>query len=110
MPELPKLLQRVRKYRGRLRTRLGLRLLFLTGVRTGELLLSTPDQFHLDKGLWIIPPDVVKQLQVHMRKKRQKPQDIPPYSPYKRSRLSAYGVSRRSDRTRYSSDDIHRVE
>ncbi|MGD9730097.1 MAG: tyrosine-type recombinase/integrase, partial [Nitrospiraceae bacterium] len=79
MAELPKLLQRLRKYRGRLRTQLGLRLLFLTGVRTGELRLATPDQFHLDKGLWIIPPDVVKQLQMHMRKKRQKPQDIPPY-------------------------------
>lgn len=79
MTELPKLLQRLRKYRGRLRTQLGLRLLFLTGVRTGELRWATPDQFHLDKGLWIIPPDIVKQLQMHMRKKRQRPQDIPPY-------------------------------
>jgi integrase len=79
MAELPKLLQRVRKYRGRLRTQLGLRLIFLTGVRTGELRLATPDQFHLDKGLWIIPPDVVKQLQMHMRKKRRQAQDIPPY-------------------------------
>lgn len=56
MTELPKLLQRIRKYRGRLRTQLGLRLLLLTGVRTGELRLATPDQFHLDKGLWIIRP------------------------------------------------------
>nr|WP_244253747.1 site-specific integrase [Burkholderia multivorans] len=79
MHELPKLLQRVRKYRGRLRTQLGIRLLFLTGVRTGELRLATPDQFHLDKGLWIIPPEVVKQLQLDMRRKRQRPQDIPPY-------------------------------
>lgn len=79
MHELPKLLQRVRKYRGRLRTQLGIRLLFLTGVRTGELRLATPDQFHLDQGLWIIPPEVVKQLQLDMRRKRQRPQDIPPY-------------------------------
>lgn len=79
MPELPKLLQRVRKYRGRLRTQLGIRLLFLTGVRTGELRLATPEQFHLEKGLWIIPPEVVKQLQLEMRRKRQRPQDIPPY-------------------------------
>lgn len=79
MHELPRLLQRMRKYRGRLQTQLGLRLLFLTGVRTGELRLATPDQFHLDQGLWIIPPDVVKQLQTQMRKKRQRPQDIPPY-------------------------------
>lgn len=79
MADLPKLLQRLRKYRGRLQTQLGLRLLLLTGVRTGELRLATPDQFDLDRGLWIIPPDVVKQLQVDMRKKRQLPKDIPPY-------------------------------
>lgn len=42
MPELPKYLQRVRKYRGRLRTQLGLRLLMLTGVRTGELRQAPP--------------------------------------------------------------------
>lgn len=79
MADLPKLLQRLRKYRGRLQTQLGLRLLLLTGVRTGELRQATPDQFDLDRGLWIIPPDVVKQLQVHMRKKRRLPKDIPPY-------------------------------
>ena len=79
MADLPKLLQRLRKYRGRLQTQLGLRLLLLTGVRTGELRLATPDQFDLDRGLWIIPADVVKQLQVDMRKKRQLPKDIPPY-------------------------------
>lgn len=79
MGDLPKLLQRLRKYRGRLQTQLGLRLLLLTGVRTGELRLATPDQFDLDRGLWIIPPDVVKQLQMVMRKKRQLPKDIPPY-------------------------------
>lgn len=79
MADLPKLLQRLRKYHGRLQTHLGLRLLLLTGVRTGELRLATPDQFDLDRGLWIIPPDVVKQLQLDMRKKRQLPKDIPPY-------------------------------
>ncbi len=78
MAELPKLLQRLRKYRGRLQTQLGLRLLLFTGVRTGELRLATPDQFDLDRGLWIIPPEVVKQLQVDMRRKRQLPKDIPP--------------------------------
>ena len=79
MADLPKLLQRLRKYKGRLQTQLGLRLLLLTGVRTGELRLATPDQFDLDRGLWIIPPEVVKQLQVDMRRKRQLPKDIPPY-------------------------------
>ena len=81
MAELPKLLQRLRKYRGRLQTQLGLRLLLFTGVRTGELRLATPDQFDLDRGLWIIPPEVVKQLQVDMRRKRQLPKDIPPIVP-----------------------------
>ncbi|MDG9757908.1 tyrosine-type recombinase/integrase [Pseudomonas sediminis] len=79
MEDLPKLLQRVRKYPGRQRTQLGLRLLLLSGVRTGELRLATPDQFDLDQGLWIIPPETVKQLQMDMRRKRQRPQDIPPY-------------------------------
>jgi integrase len=79
MAELPKLLQRLRSYRGRRQTQLGLRLLLLTGVRTGELRQATPDQFDLDRGLWIIPPDVVKQLQLDMRKKRQQAKDIPPY-------------------------------
>ena len=79
MADLPKLLQRLRKYKGRLQTQLGLRLLLLTGVRTGELRLATPDQFDLDRGLWIIPPEVVKQLQVDMRRKRQLPKDVPPY-------------------------------
>ncbi|UQS91917.1 integrase arm-type DNA-binding domain-containing protein [Pseudomonas chlororaphis subsp. piscium] len=79
MEELPKFLQRLRRYRGRLRTQLGLRLLFLTGVRTGELRQATPDQFDLEQGLWIIPAIVVKQLKVDMRRKRQLPQSIPPY-------------------------------
>lgn len=79
LPDLPPLLQRLRRYRGRLRTQLGIRLLLLTGVRTGELRQATPDQFDLEKGLWIIPPEVVKQLQVSMRKNRQRPQDVPPY-------------------------------
>lgn len=79
MGDLPKLMQRLRKYRGRLQTQLGLRLLLLTGVRTGELRQATPDQFDLDQGVWVIPPEVVKQLQLDMRKKRQLPRDIPPY-------------------------------
>ncbi|MDG3713941.1 integrase arm-type DNA-binding domain-containing protein [Pseudomonas aeruginosa] len=79
MSELPKYLQRVRKYRGRQQTQLGLRLLMLTGVRTGELRQATPDQFDLDQGLWVIPANVVKQLKTDMRRKRQLPQNIPPY-------------------------------
>jgi len=77
--ELPALLCRLRDYQGSLTTRLGIRLLLLTGVRTGELRLATPDQFDLERGLWIIPPEVVKQLQEGMRRRRQRAQDIPPY-------------------------------
>jgi len=76
MPELPALLQTLRQYPGKLQTQLGVRLLLLTGVRTGELRWATPDQFHLDRGLWIIPPEVVKQLQLEMRKRMT---DVPPY-------------------------------
>lgn len=36
MPELPAMLQILRQYPGKLQTQLGLRLLFLTGVRTGS--------------------------------------------------------------------------
>ena len=80
LPELPNFLQKLRRYDPRgWQTQLGIRLLFLTGVRTGELRLATPDQFDLDRGLWIIPPQIVKQLQDAMRKAGKRPQDVPPY-------------------------------
>lgn len=79
MQELPEFLQLLRKYPGRLKTQLGVRLLLLTGVRTGELRLATPDQFHLDEGLWIIPPDVVKQLELKAQRENLRLEDIPPY-------------------------------
>jgi integrase len=79
LPDVPALLQKIRQYRGAITTKLGIRLLLLTGVRTGELRLATPDQFDLDQGLWIIPPEIVKQLQNDMRKKGKRAQDIPPY-------------------------------
>lgn len=79
LPEIPELLGRLRAYPGRATTQLGLRLLLLTGVRPGELRQATPDQFDLEKGLWMIPPEVVKQLQNDMRKRKRRPQDIPPY-------------------------------
>lgn len=79
MGELSELLKKLRTYKGRLQTQLGLRLLMLTGVRTGELRLATPDQFQLEQGLWVIPPEIVKQLQLEMRKDGKQPSDIPPY-------------------------------
>ena len=80
LPELPEFLQKLRLYNPRgWQTQLGVRLLFLTGVRTGELRLAEPGQFDLDRGVWIIPPQVVKQLQDEMRKAGKRPQDVPPY-------------------------------
>lgn len=80
LPELPEFLQKLRFYNPRgWQTQFGIRLLFLTGVRTGELRQATPDQFDLDRGLWIIPPQIVKQLQDKMRKAGKRPQDLPPY-------------------------------
>lgn len=38
---------------------MGLQLLMLTGVRTGELRLAVPEQFDLERGLWIILPVIV---------------------------------------------------
>ncbi|UZD97630.1 tyrosine-type recombinase/integrase [Pseudomonas corrugata] len=79
MDELPALMAALRSYGGADQTRLGLRLLLLTGVRTGELRLATPDQFDLEQRLWIIPAEVVKQLQLAMRKPSKQNQNVPPY-------------------------------
>jgi integrase len=74
MNELPELLQTLRVY-GNGQTRQAVRLLLLTGVRTGELRYATPEQFDLDHGLWSVPPENVKSLQRKMRH----PEDLPPY-------------------------------
>jgi len=79
MPELPLMLQTLRRYPGRLNTQLGVRLLLLTGVRTGELRLATPDQFDLERGLWLIPVVHLKQRKQLTKKKRKHIRDIPPY-------------------------------
>ncbi|MGB5957806.1 tyrosine-type recombinase/integrase [Pseudomonas sp.] len=79
MEELPQFLGKLRAFRGSQQTQLGIRLLLLTGVRTGELRLATPDQFDLERRLWIIPPEVVKQLQLKMRKTRRQTTKVPPY-------------------------------
>jgi integrase len=79
MAALPDFLCKLRRYSGHPQTQLGLRLLLLTGVRTGELRSATPDQFDLERGLWIIPPETVKQLQLQMRRQGKTPQEVPPY-------------------------------
>jgi integrase len=79
MAELPEFLQTLRKHRGQLTTQLAIRLLLLTGVRTGELRLAMPEQFDLEHGLWIIPIASLKQRKMLIKKKRKSITDIPPY-------------------------------
>lgn len=79
MGELPPFLRTLRAYQGRRVTQLATRLLLLTGVRTGELRLATPDQFDLERGLWIIPVMSLKQRMMLTRGRRKRVGDIPPY-------------------------------
>ncbi len=79
MEQLPAFLVKLRHYGGDLNTQLGLRLLLLTGVRTGEMRSAVPEQFDLERSLWIVPPENVKQLQEQMRKKNKDCTEIPPY-------------------------------
>lgn len=80
MAQVPEFLAKLKAYGGDERTRLGLWILLLTGVRTGELRFATPDQIDLERGLWIIPPDIVKQLQEKVRREGNKDgSEIPPY-------------------------------
>lgn len=77
--DLPDLLQALHHYRGSQEVQMALRLLLLTGVRTGELRQATRDQFDLNQGLWTIPAVHVKQLHAKMRKEGLGSQDVPPY-------------------------------
>ncbi|WP_392558307.1 tyrosine-type recombinase/integrase [Orbus mooreae] len=63
MGDLPELLGLLSGYQGDRRIVLGIRLLLLTAVRPGELRYAEPCHFDLDKGLWNIPAEQVKQLQ-----------------------------------------------
>ena len=74
--ELKPFLVALREFDGSAFTQLAIRLLLLTGVRTGELRVATPDQFDLDGALWTIPAGTVKQLQAKVRAEGEK---IPPY-------------------------------
>lgn len=79
MEEIPSFLRILRTYQGREVTQLAIRLLLLTGVRTGELRLATPAQFDLERGLWIIPAASLKQRMMLTRKQRKRVNDIPAY-------------------------------
>ncbi|MCS3839436.1 integrase [Pseudomonas sp. JAI111] len=58
-------------------TKSAIRILLLTGVRTGEIRHATAAQFDLDAALWTIPPEGVKQLRKMIRTKEGG--EIPPY-------------------------------
>lgn len=76
--ELPELLRTLRGFTGAAQyVKSAIRLLLLTGVRTGELRHATAVQFDLDAALWTIPPDMVKQLRKMIRTKEGVL--IPPY-------------------------------
>ncbi|RPH28250.1 DUF4102 domain-containing protein [Buttiauxella warmboldiae] len=74
MTEIPAFLRNLNRNRARLQTILAIKLLLMTGVRTGELRLATQSQFDLEKALWTIPAENVKQLQRNLRQRT-----IPPY-------------------------------
>jgi integrase len=58
--ELPTFLRNIENYDGELQTRLALRLLALTFVRTNELRRATWPEIDLDKAEWTIPADRMK--------------------------------------------------
>lgn len=74
--ELAQFLRTLQSYQGSRQTQLGIYLLLLTGVRTGELRQATWEQFDPDSGLWKIPAQNVKQLQKRVRSTTE---EIPPY-------------------------------
>ena len=76
MTEMPELLAKLHHYQGSRQTQLGLKLLLMTGVRTGELRYAEPHQFDLDNAIWRIPAEDVKQLK---RKVRMVDEAVPPY-------------------------------
>ena len=76
MDELPELLRKLSSYGGHPNTVRGIRLLLLTGVRTGELRAAKPEQFDLQRKVWIISPELVKQLRV---RELRGDEEIPPY-------------------------------
>jgi integrase len=64
--ELPELLRRIEAYRGSAWTRLAMKLLALTFVRTGELVGARWQEFDLAAAEWRIPPERTKQRRLHL--------------------------------------------
>ncbi len=64
--ELPKLLRQIEIYPGRHLTRLGIKLLALTFVRTSELINAKWCEFDLEAGRWDIPAERMKMRTPHI--------------------------------------------
>lgn len=64
--DLPEFLEKLARYDGYPQTRLALRLLLLTGVRTSELISATWGEFHLDAAEWHLPGERMKMGEPHM--------------------------------------------
>ena len=64
--ELPQLLRKIEAYKGKPTTRLALKLMALTFVRTSELIESRWAEFDLDAARWDIPAERMKMRQPHV--------------------------------------------
>ena len=64
--EFPELLRKIEVYDGALTTRLALRLMALTFVRTSELIGARWQEFDLDAAEWRIPPERMKMKTPHI--------------------------------------------
>ncbi|MCK6431824.1 MAG: tyrosine-type recombinase/integrase [Burkholderiaceae bacterium] len=64
--ELPELMRRIDGYNGAATTRLAIKLLAMTFVRTGELIGARWSEFDLDAARWDIPPSRMKMRTPHI--------------------------------------------
>lgn len=64
--ELPELLRKIEAYRGSSITRLAMKLMAMTFVRTGELIAGRWDEFDLDGARWDIPAERMKMKVPHV--------------------------------------------
>jgi integrase len=64
--EFPHLLRKIEAYKGTPTTRLAIKLMALTFVRTGELIGARWAEFDLDAGRWTIPAERMKMKTLHI--------------------------------------------
>lgn len=64
--ELPELLRHIEAYQGSVTTRLAMKLMSLTFVRTSELIGARWDEFNLEEGRWDVPSSRMKMKTPHI--------------------------------------------